>query len=75
MTKPERVRADSLARRSRERRTASHAANANIAVTATALVLRVKLSMRIRAWSRRRIQPVAVCVTSSRPMSVLWSRS
>ena len=44
-----RVRADSLARRSRASRSASHAAKANIAVTATTLVTRVRFSMRVRA--------------------------
>ena len=49
VTRPLRVSADSLARRRRARRSASHAAKANIAVTATRLVTRVKLSMRVRA--------------------------
>ena len=53
VTSPSRVRADSLARRNRDRRTASRAANANIAITATALVIKVKLSIRVSARSRR----------------------
>ncbi len=49
VTSPVRVRADSLAWRSRDRRSASQAAKANISVTATALVLKLKFSMRMSA--------------------------
>ena len=59
VTSPERVRADSLARRRRDRRSASHAAKARIAPTTMALVASVKLSMCVRARSRRRIQRLA----------------
>jgi len=45
VTNPSRVSADSLARRNLERRSASQAAKANMAVTAAALVMSVKLSI------------------------------